>query len=137
MSQSHIHTYKLPELLSHDGALVLSVPTCTQERTAMHTLLLESAVGAQQRRTRQEQARLRALLDASPPPCSYATLYTACMDMREGDTQVFVEGGRKGEVLNMALLPAREVLWQRERKLEPFHLDIRPVDGAGYGRFRF
>ena len=127
MRPSHIHTYQLPELFSHDGALVLSLPTCTQERTTLLTLLL---VVAQQILTRQEQARLRALLDGSPPPYSYATLYAVCMGMRAGDAQVFIDGGRKGEVLNMVLLPVREVLWQCTLKLEPFNLDIRPVDGA-------
>ncbi len=136
MSQVHVHTDKLSELLSHDGTLMLSVPTCTQERTAILTLLLESAVVVQQRRTRQKQAMLRALLDASPP-CSSATLYAACMGMREGEAQICIEGGQKGEVLNIALLSVREVLWQCERKLEPFHLDIRPGDAAVYGRFRF
>ncbi len=137
MSQAHVHTDKLPELLSHGGALVLCVPTRTQERTALLTLLLERAVVAQQRRTRQEQAMLRALLNASPAPCSYATLYAAGMGMREEDAQVFIEGLQKGEALNMALLLGREVLWQCELKLEPFNLDIRPGDGAGDGRFRF
>ena len=136
MTQPPIRTSKLPGLFLTDGEVILSIPASARDRYAILTLLLASTFAAQQVLTQQEQAMLRALLDASPVPCSYAVLDTALVEIPEEQADIFMKEVRKGEVLDIAMKLVRDIRSPCRVKLEPFNLDSRSVDTMTCGLFR-
>jgi len=117
--------YQLEGVLQRDVSLILN-------RTGrILTQMFDGTLRAQCVLSEQEMRTLGALLEASPQPCSYFTLYAAITEIPIERVEIFFEQVHE-EAQSVMAEAARPVLRRCRAVLDPFELGIRHIEGEGY-----